>query len=143
VISALLTCQEILRADEVLQSLAPGGIEAGAMKVDQQKAGCVEVLEAGQLVNQRYTSTLRQRVQVNCYAKTEVEVDRMTSRLQELLHHRGRRVVALPDAGVSVLVHWAQIIGGPSMGAAVVEDLKVSVLFLDLFMGTVPVPEAV
>lgn len=138
-ISILQVVKNLLVANQDLMNLAPGGIEVGGMNPDQQKLGCVEILEAGRARPERYVPMVNQRVQVNCYALSEYDVDQLVLHTEAVLDHKNRQIVTMPD-DQRYLVHRTDVIAGPTNAVAEDDDLRVSVIFIEVLAGTQAIP---
>lgn len=129
----------ILRGEDTLKDVAPGGVTVGAPEQDKQQLGAVAVAPAGQSRNEKYLPLVRQLIGVRCIATSEVVAERMAGEVKRLLHEVRRRVIAQPSTDQQYLIHWITVTGGPSLVAGVTEDFKEVSLIIEVMVGTEPV----
>jgi hypothetical protein len=128
----------LLDAEPEIRGLAPGGIEVGAMTPEQQKLGCIEVYEFGMARMELNALVKRQRVQVNCFAETEIGVAKIADMLFAKLARGRRKVVGLRSGG-QFLVHWTKVIGGPTPMVPPTQETQEKVMFIEIMVGLQPV----
>jgi hypothetical protein len=117
-------------------------VVVGPLNDDQQKAGGVSLMDAGEARNELYAPLVWPRVQIRCIAPTLEETERIGRHVAfQLGGIRGRVVGEQTSTGDSYLVHTVNVNGGPSAHRDT-DGTWEYLLFVETMMGTQPIPAA-
>lgn len=75
-------------------TVAPGGIVVGGADDNEQQAGCVALMDAGDADRELYAPIISKRVQVRCLGPTLYDADRIGNYMFKLLHNQRWLILA-------------------------------------------------
>ena len=113
-------------------------VVVGKASHEQQQAGVVTLVDAGQGREELYLPLIRPRFQIRCLAPTTAEADEIAQHVYERIHQLSRVVATQESTQMQYLVHWVNVTGGPSQHFDTSETNE-GLLFADTMIGTDPV----
>ncbi len=126
----------ILDADGSLLELAPGGVVVGPANREQQVAGVIALAESGITSVEDYLPLMRAQMSARCIAASIEHVSRISAKLWEMIHMKGRQVVRQPSADMKFLVHFTRVNGGPTLTKGDTDDTWEDILTVEAMVGT-------
>ena len=104
----------VLEGNAALAAAAPGGVLVGPPEHDEQQAGCVSLMEAGQPREEPDLPLMWLRLSARCLAPSLKQSSDIGTALYGAVHGLIRQVVRQLSDGHSYLLHCMFVNGGPS-----------------------------
>lgn len=125
--------------EEMDRAIVPAGAVVGGADDEQQQAGCVALMDAGNAKNELYTPLFWKRVQVRCMHNQLSAVDTIGNHVNDLLHEQ-QYLVMTDASGKQWFVHSIFVSTGPSHHIDSSETYE-SLLFATICVGRDPIPD--
>lgn len=121
--------------DNIDAELIPGGVIVGAPTDAAKDSGCIAIIESGEPSHELYAPLVHPRIQVRCIARELELAERQGRACHEQFNQRNRTVVTQGSTGEDFLIHFTNVLAGPSAAKHDGEHWE-SVLFITGMIGT-------
>lgn len=121
------------------QDVLPAGAVVGGADDNEQQAGVVAIMDAGNTKNELYAPLLWKRCQLRCMAGSLYDVDKIGNYVFQLLNDQ-QNLVMQDSQDVKWFVHGIYCTTGPSHHIDSSETWE-SLLFANITVGSNPIPE--
>lgn len=130
----------LLEADDKVMEEAQGGVVVGPPSTSEMRKGVLSLAPTGLAKNERDLPLVKVNEGVRCVASTVAKAEYMATLVQEALHEKRRVAVLQPSDGLSYLVHYLTVSGGPSLAMGPTEDFWEVDLTIEVYAGTQAIP---